>query len=175
VKTITGATFATPIVVTTATAHGFLSGQSVTVVAVGGNTNANGTWVVTVLSTTTFSLNGSSGNAAYTAGGRCNITGLANPILSLVGNELVGNINDPGFVQVVVNITWTAWANRFGAAATANYNRHSNGTTEQFGAGSPAAVVVATPGSRYVASNGGANLSFWVKESASDATGWVAK
>jgi hypothetical protein len=65
---VTGATNATPIVITTA-AHGLATGDVVTIASVGGNTNANSTFKVTVLSTTTFSLDGSSGNAAYTSGG----------------------------------------------------------------------------------------------------------
>jgi hypothetical protein len=66
---ITGATNASPIVITTATNHNFVSGQIVVIVGVQGNTAANNTWVVTVTSSTQFSLNGSTGNAAYTSGG----------------------------------------------------------------------------------------------------------
>jgi len=65
---VTGATNATPIVITTAT-HGLVSGAVVTVASVGGNTAANGTFKITVLSGTTFSLDGSVGNGAYTSGG----------------------------------------------------------------------------------------------------------
>lgn len=66
---VTGATNASPIVVTTASAHGLASGDFATISGVIGNTSANGTWNITVLSPTTFSLNGSSGNAAYVGGG----------------------------------------------------------------------------------------------------------
>lgn len=66
---ITAATNATPIVVTTAGTHGYTTGDSVKVVEVLGNTNANGTRVITVLSSTTFSLDGSTGNSTYTGGG----------------------------------------------------------------------------------------------------------
>lgn len=72
---ITGATNASPIVVTSA-AHGLSTGDRVKISGVGGNTNANGTFVVTVLSSSTFSLDGSSGNAAYTSGGTWRILGL---------------------------------------------------------------------------------------------------
>jgi hypothetical protein len=67
-KPITGATNATPIVLTSAN-HGLATGQSVSIVGVGGNTAANGVWVVTVVDANTFSLGGSAGNGAYTAGG----------------------------------------------------------------------------------------------------------
>jgi hypothetical protein len=65
---VTGATNASPIVVTTA-AHGFSTGDVVTIASVGGNTAANGTFRVTVVSSTTFSLQGSVGNGTYTSGG----------------------------------------------------------------------------------------------------------
>lgn len=65
---ITGATNASPIVVTS-TAHGLNSGTRVTVQGVGGNTNANADWIITVIDANTFSLNGSSGNSNYTSGG----------------------------------------------------------------------------------------------------------
>ena len=67
--TISGATNASPIVITTSAAHGFIEGQQVTITSVGGNTNANGIWTVHVLSSTTFSLDGSVGNSNYTSGG----------------------------------------------------------------------------------------------------------
>lgn len=46
---------------------------------------------------------------------------------------------------------------------------------EFFGAGSPEGVVVAAKGSTYRRSDGGANTSFYVKESGTGNTGWVAK
>lgn len=67
-KTITGATNATPIVVT-ATAHGFSDGDAVTIQNVTGNTAANGVWIVDNPATNTFELQGSVGNAAYVSGG----------------------------------------------------------------------------------------------------------
>jgi len=65
---ITGATNAAPIVIT-ANAHGYVTGQTVQIAGVGGNTAANGTWIITNTGTNTFSLNNSTGNAAYTSGG----------------------------------------------------------------------------------------------------------
>jgi CSLREA domain-containing protein len=65
---ITGATNATPIVITSA-AHGLLAGDQVIVTGVAGNTAANGNWILTVLDADRFSLNGSAGNGAYTGGG----------------------------------------------------------------------------------------------------------
>lgn len=66
--TITAASNASPIVLTI-TAHGLATGDRVTVASVGGNTAANGDWVVTRVDADTFSLDGSTGNSAYTSGG----------------------------------------------------------------------------------------------------------
>jgi type IV pilus assembly protein PilY1 len=68
VATITGATNASPIVIT-ATDHGFDPGHTVVVKDVGGNTAANGNWTITYIDDDSFSLNGSTGNGAYTSGG----------------------------------------------------------------------------------------------------------
>lgn len=65
---VSGATNASPIVVTTAT-HSLASGDLVNITGITGNTAANGIWVINVLSGTTFELLGSSGNAAYGTGG----------------------------------------------------------------------------------------------------------
>lgn len=72
---ITGATNATPIVITSAN-HGLTTGARITVVNVLGNTAANGTFIVTRVDANTFSLDGSAGNGAYTSGGTWNVTGL---------------------------------------------------------------------------------------------------
>lgn len=65
---IIGATGASPIVITTSIAHGFVTGDAVTIRGVNGNFPANVTNnLITVLSTTTFSLDGSIGGGAYVA------------------------------------------------------------------------------------------------------------
>lgn len=72
---ITGATNASPIVITSAS-HGLSTGVVLTISGVGGNTAANGTFVITKVDANTFSLNSSTGNGAYTSGGTWNVTGL---------------------------------------------------------------------------------------------------
>jgi lysophospholipase L1-like esterase len=67
--TITNATNASPIVITTSTVHNLTTGQEVTIAGVLGNTNANGTYVATVADSTSFQLTGRAGNSAYTSGG----------------------------------------------------------------------------------------------------------
>jgi hypothetical protein len=73
--TITGATNATPIVITSA-AHGLATDDVVSISGVGGNTSANNTWIITVIDANTFSLDNASGTAAYTGGGTW-ISGIA--------------------------------------------------------------------------------------------------
>jgi hypothetical protein len=68
---VMGASNAGPIVITTNYTHGLQTGDTVLVSGVGGNTNANGLFTVgTTVTATTFSLDGTTGNAAYTNGGQ---------------------------------------------------------------------------------------------------------
>jgi hypothetical protein len=66
---LAGATNASPIVIATSAAHGLATGAIATIAGAKGNTNANGSWIITVVDATHFSLNGSTGNAAYTNSG----------------------------------------------------------------------------------------------------------
>src|SRR5947208_485413 len=61
---VTAATNAAPIAITTSVSHGYTTGQLVLIAGVAGNTAANGTWTVTITSPTSFTLNGSAGNGA---------------------------------------------------------------------------------------------------------------
>jgi hypothetical protein len=65
----TSVTNATPIVITTAAAHGFSTGDTIFIDNVAGNKAANGFWTVTVTGASTFSLNGSHGNGARVQSG----------------------------------------------------------------------------------------------------------
>lgn len=67
--TVTGATNATPIEITTTASHGFSTLDYVHVLNVGGNTAANGDWVITVTAANKFTLTSSVGNGNYTSGG----------------------------------------------------------------------------------------------------------
>ena len=73
---VTGATNASPIVITCAMAHGLSTGATVTVTGVAGNTAANGTFTITVLGATAFSLSGSNGSGNYTGGGSVSASGM---------------------------------------------------------------------------------------------------
>lgn len=83
---VTGATNASPVVITSA-AHGLTTGTRVTTASIGGNTDANGTFTITVLSSSTFSLDSSAGSGAYTSGGTWHVTGLHGFNLSVTAND----------------------------------------------------------------------------------------
>jgi hypothetical protein len=74
IKAVTGATNATPIVIT-ATSHGFANGDIVLVGAVGGNLAANGVWKIANVAASTMELTdpvsgvNAVGSAAFTSGG----------------------------------------------------------------------------------------------------------
>lgn len=61
-KTVSGATNATPIEITTSAAHSYSTGDEVVIAGVGGNTAANGRWIVTVTATDKFTLQDFAGN-----------------------------------------------------------------------------------------------------------------
>ncbi len=70
---ITSATNATPIVIQSQL-HGRTTGDQIDIVNVQGNTNANGSWTITVIDTSSFSLDTSSGNGTYASGGTWTLT-----------------------------------------------------------------------------------------------------
>lgn len=71
---VTGATDASPIVVTSA-AHGLTNGTRVTITGVVGNTAANTTVAISAVDTNTFTLTAVAGNGAYVSGGTWNVSG----------------------------------------------------------------------------------------------------
>lgn len=64
---VTGATTASPIVITTGAPHGCVTGDYVQVNGIQGLSGASGQFVATVIDTTHLSLDGSSGSGTYTA------------------------------------------------------------------------------------------------------------
>ena len=55
--------------ITTSAAHGYSTGDHVTIAGVGGTTEANGDWTITVVSTTTFDLDGSTFANTFSSNG----------------------------------------------------------------------------------------------------------
>jgi hypothetical protein len=66
---ITSSSTANPSLITTPAVHGLTTGDTVTISGVTGNNAINGTFVVTVVSTTTFTLDGQTGAAGAGTGG----------------------------------------------------------------------------------------------------------
>lgn len=104
-KTITGATSASPIVISAA-GHGFTTGQSILISGVVG-INANGKWLITVIDADKFSLNGSTGNGTWSSGGTPQATSVtvttsaAHGFVSGVQAMIAGVQGMPG-----INATW---------------------------------------------------------------------
>jgi len=78
--TISNATNATPIQITTTSAHHLVTGQRVVISGVAGNTAANGTWTATVVDASNFTLDGSAGDGTYTGSGAVSPAGADAPM-----------------------------------------------------------------------------------------------
>ena len=74
---VTGATNASPIVITTQNPHYLVTGDQVTIADCLGNLGANGTWTITVVNATKFQLQASAGTGTYTGGGQWGFAGWA--------------------------------------------------------------------------------------------------
>jgi Neuraminidase-like domain len=72
---VAGAANTSPIAITTTAPHGLVSGEQVAISLVEGNTAANGTFTITVTGPSSFTLDGSSGNGVWTAGGVVTLPG----------------------------------------------------------------------------------------------------
>jgi hypothetical protein len=69
----------------TATAHGYATGDSISVYGVAGTTEANGNWIITRIDANTFDLQGSTFTNAYVSGGTATNRGLYYGMSSAVG------------------------------------------------------------------------------------------
>lgn len=112
--TISGATNATPIVLTTTAPHGRLSGDAMRVAGVLGNLAANDTWQIEVLSSTTFSLKDSVGNGAYSGGGTAQYRGRVSGLVELLSRELVARLVARGLPALTADEQGGAGAIRLG-------------------------------------------------------------
>jgi hypothetical protein len=109
VKTITAASNATPISVTS-TSHGFATGDVIYIANVAGNTATNGLWQITVVDANTFTLNGSTGNGAYTSGGSATKSNV------IVFKATIGPAN--------ANFVWNEWVIKNGTGGSSRgFNR----------------------------------------------------
>ena len=76
---VASSTNASPIAVTTAVSHGYVTGWMVTIAGHLVNTAANGSWTITVTGPTTFTLDGTTGNGVGVATARSSVRTTAGP------------------------------------------------------------------------------------------------
>jgi hypothetical protein len=130
---ITSTTEATPIAVTTTTAHGFVTGQVVTV-AGSSETAANGTWTITVTGASAFTLNGSAGAVGAGTGGTAQPTGVVytGTGTSVITMTLAGTVGcyDTYFVQVNVITGGTIGTGPIGVQVSLDAGRTFGSTTQ---------------------------------------------
>jgi hypothetical protein len=97
--TVTGATNASPIVVTVSSTAGLNSSSSLYLSGCAGNTNANGTYFIGSLTGTTFSLLGSSGNGVFS--GTCTALVVSyNDVLLMISGAMPSAVSTPQLLQV---------------------------------------------------------------------------
>ena len=115
-RVISSSTNATPISVTTNSAHGFSTGDTVVITSHVTNTNANGTWEITVTGASTFTLDGSTGNGVGSAG---NVR-LRNNTRVKLASAVTQNIASTGPGRAA----WTASANAVASLSTSIFKEH---------------------------------------------------
>lgn len=136
-KVLSAATNATPIAITTTTAHGWSTGDYVSITGAVGNTAANGQWQITVTSTTAYTLNGSAGNGTWTSGGAA--TWFTNNVITLA-SAVTATIDD-------CEVAWTP------NVATVTKN------TTNFKEGTGSLAIIPTSGTGFAAAQAAKTLS----------------
>lgn len=127
--TISGATNASPIEITvTAAAHRLATGDRVVITGVGGNTAANSTWTITKTAANKFTLDGSTGNGAYTSGGTVTVL---SECIYLIVEYPSGQYQRLLFGQADRSETGEV-AGAWFMSASANYTQNQGGAVLQF-------------------------------------------
>jgi hypothetical protein len=97
---VTGAVSSSGLIrVTTSTAHGRATDDAVFIAGILGTTEANGAWYITVLSATTFTLQGSTFTNTYTSGGLVYLPTVAS-FTADNGGSSSSSVNDDGVADV---------------------------------------------------------------------------
>jgi hypothetical protein len=156
VKNISGSTNATPISIT-CTAHGYSTGDTVVIIGHATNTNANGTWEITVTGTNTFTLDGSAGNGT---GGSTGLIRLRNNTRVMLTSAVTQNIASTGPGRV----KWTESANVTTALDTTNFKEHRDSDSIAIAAGFTTGLAAywATPSTLDL--SGYQQVSFWIRQ-----------
>lgn len=118
---VSGAVSAAGAIKLTTSVNNFVTGATVTVANVGGTVEANGTWPITVVDTTHFTLTGSSFVNAYTSGGTA-----GQGIFELPSNTVITAYYEG---DTVASGTWSTWPDSTGNAHALSPNGTPNTAT----------------------------------------------
>ena len=157
---ISSSTNASPIAITTSTAHNLTNGDTVFICDHVTNTNAIGTWEVTVTGSTTFTLNGSTGNGV---GGATGTVRKANNCVIRLASALTENIASIGNAGEG-RTAWIATTNNT-ASTVAATKQGSLSDTISVGAAFTTGLVAYKSFSTKNLS-GYQQLSFWIQQTA---------
>jgi len=156
-KTISAATNATPIAITSSN-HGYSTGDTITLSGVVGNEAANGTWEITVTGANTFTLNGSVGSGNRVSGGTLRLRNNTRIILSSPVTQSIASTGPN-------RVAWTASANVVTALNTADWREHSYSDSIDIGAAFTTGLAAYWPTGTLDLS-GYQQVSFWIKQTA---------
>lgn len=162
---ISSSTNASPISVTTSANHEYSTGDTVIITGHTTNTNANGTWEITVTGLATFTLNNSTGNGV---GGASGTTRLRNNTVIRLASAVTANIASTGNVGG----GRTAWVQSSNVVTSLNTSDFQEGDCSD----SIAIAAGFTTGKAAYKATGTLNLnqyqqiSFYIKQTAGTAT-----
>lgn len=164
-RTISSSTNASPISITS-NGHGLSTGDTVVITGHTTNTNANGTWVITVTGTNTFTLDNSTGNGVGGATGRAR--SISNCVVKLANavTENIASFGNRGNGR-------TAWTAVAGGNASASLD--TTDTKEGDVSDSISVTAAFTTGKVAHKATGTLNLSgyqqvsFWIKQTSGTA------
>jgi hypothetical protein len=158
---LVSSTNASPISIT-ANDHGYSSGDTVIVTGHTTNTNANGTWEITVTGTNTFTLNNSTGNGT---GGAAGTVRLINNSVIRLASSLTQNIASFGNIGEG-RTAWTASANATATLSTTDFKEgNCSDSIAVVAAFTTGLVAYKNLGTTLNLSNY-QQISFWIKQTA---------
>lgn len=158
---ITSSTNASPIAITIAN-HGYSTGDTVVITGHTTNTNANGTWEITVTGTNTFTLTGSTGNGVGGASGTCR---LATSCVVKLASEVTKNIVSHGN-RGNGRTAWTASANVTATLDTADFKEGDCADSIAIGASFTTGLAAYKAIGSTLDLSGYQQLSLWIKQTA---------
>lgn len=164
-KSITSSTNASPIVITLAS-HGYATGDTVVVTGHTTNTNANGTWEIISITSSTFSLTGSTGNGVGGATGTVRLRNNSRVMISYLGvgptTAPVKNLASHGNVGSG-RTAWTASANVTTSLNLTDFKEGDSSDSIAIGASFTTGLAAYKATTSTLASSC-ATTSFWIKQ-----------